>query len=98
MKKLVLEDRRYICRPKIPVLTLEYYLVETPDFPSTTYGIRIHSRSDFSHGPSIHAEEATGLSHSKQEVLHLLHLCIRYQVTPTDLFSALDILMNFPHS
>jgi hypothetical protein len=44
--------------------------------------------------PVIHAEEVCGLSPSAQEVLDLIRLCGHYRVTPTDLFSALDVLMS----
>jgi hypothetical protein len=44
--------------------------------------------------PTIHAEEVCGLSPSVQEVLDLIRLCGHYHVTPTDLFSALDVLMS----
>lgn len=73
---------------------IEYYMVETqgPGFP--VYGIRIHFLSGSSICSPIYVEEISNLSTSRYEVYQLLCLCSRYQVTPTDLFSALDLLIS----
>lgn len=94
MKHLKLHDAKTISLSTQSAIRLEYYLVETPVFPSPLYGIRIQSHPLNHENNLIHAEEIPNLSYSRQEVLQLLCHCIQYQVTPTDLIYALDILMN----
>lgn len=94
MKHLKLHDVQTISLPARTALRLEYYLVESSAACSCLYGIRIQSHPLSYTNDIIHAEEVPNLSYSRQEVFHLLSLCIQYQVTPTDLISALDVLMN----
>lgn len=93
MKLVKLQERISISVPDSPKLTLEYYLIETTLFHPSLYGIRIQSFHENYLSP-IHEEEVPNLSYSKQQVSHLLSLCIHYKVTPTDLLSSLDTLMN----
>lgn len=94
MKHLKLHDAKTISIPAKSSLRLEYYLVETSVFSSSLYGIRIQSYPLAHNNNLIHEEEVPNLSYSRQEVFQLLCLCIQYLVTPTDLISALDTLMN----
>lgn len=93
MKLVKLQKRISIPISGNSELMLEYYLVETNLFHSSLYGIRIQSFHENYLSP-IHEEEVSNLSYSRQQVNHLLSLCIQYEVTPTDLISALDTLMN----
>lgn len=93
MKKVQLQERVTIPVPGKPELMLQYYLIETTSSQLSLYGIRIQS-CQTNHLSSIQEEEVPNLSYCRHHVSHLLSLCIQYEVTPTDLISALDTLMN----
>ena len=74
-------------------LTLYYYLLKTVSEPESIYGIEVFS-SQSTNPPDTHSEEVQQISHSLTYVLSLLHACSSLYVTPTDLFSALDTLID----
>lgn len=88
-------DTRTVATSSGVVLTLHYYLLRTVSHSSTIYGIKVYSISD-TFQPNIHAEQVSKISHSLSKVSTLLDQCIQYLVTPTDLITALDTLMNEP--
>ena len=95
MKTLELKNKCTIGNPGEPVLYLEYYLVKNSSCSTPIYGIQIQSHTAASTFPIFYAEEVSHLSYSKSEASRLLSRCVRYQVTPTDLLSALDLLMDY---
>ena len=74
-------------------LTLYYYLLKTASEPGSIYGIEVYS-SPNSNPSDAHSEEVQRISHSLTYVLSLLHACSTLYVTPTDLFSSLDTLID----
>lgn len=94
MNHLKLQEKQKIPLPKDTFLCLEYYLVETSISSYFVYGIRIQAYHMTIPHSTIYAEEVSMLSYSQKEVISLISQCIQHQVTPTDLFSSLDILMN----
>lgn len=75
------------------LLTLHYYLVQEFYDPIPIYGIQIQSYWD-DNFQSIHVETIPHVSYSSDFVLELIQLCIKHLVTPTDLFSSFDVLMD----
>lgn len=86
-------DTRITATPSGTVLTLDYYLLKTISPSSIFYGIKICSKQPSPH-PYIHTEQVSNISNSMDDVSTLLHLCADHFVTPTDLITALDTLMN----
>lgn len=76
-------------------LILQYYLVESLYHHKKIYGIQIQSHQADDHA-SIHSERISNLSYSLSYVNHLIHKCMEYSVSPTDLFYSLDLLMESP--
>lgn len=75
------------------LLTIHYFLVQSLFQNKPIYGIQIQSY--WNHNlQSIHSEIIPHISYSSTYVNRLVQLCMTYSVTPTDLFSSLDILMD----
>lgn len=86
-------DTRTVITPSGILMTLDYYLLKTISRSSIFYGIKVCSKTS-SHQSNFHTEQVSNLTNSIADVSMLLQLCADYCVTPTDLFTALDTLMN----
>ncbi len=93
MLKLELQGSKRIFTQDNALLTLHYYLVQKFDDPTPIYGIQIQSYWD-DNCHSIYSETIPHVSYSVDFVLELIQLCIKHLVTPTDLFSSFDVLMD----
>ena len=93
MIQLELKGTKRIYTQDNSFLNLHYYLVQEFYDSNPIYGIQIQSywNNDFR---SIHSEIIPHISYSLDFVLQLIRLCIRHLVTPTDLFSSCDVLMD----
>lgn len=86
-------DTRTVITPSGSFMILDYYLLKTISRSSIFYGIKVCSKA--SSNPSHpHWEQVSHLTNSMEDISTLLKLCADYFVTPTDLFTALDTLMN----
>ena len=94
MVRIQLHDTRTISTSSGMFLTLHYYLLKNISRSYVTYGIKISSISDIPSKPDIHSEQVSNLSYSFTHTLALLDLCVEHLVTPTELFTSLDTLMN----
>lgn len=86
-------DTRVTTTPSGTLLTLDYYLLTTISHSSTFYGIKVCSKQPAPQ-PRFYTEQVSNISNSMDDVSTLLHLCADHFVTPTDLITALDTLMN----
>lgn len=86
-------DTRVTATPSGTILTLDYYLLKTISRSSIFYGIKVCSKQPAPQS-HIYTEQVSNISNSMDDVSTLLHLCADHFVTPTDLITALDTLMN----
>lgn len=88
---LELKSIRSVCTKETDSLSLSYYLVTSFYQTRPVYGIQIQSASP---AGLIHCETISRISYSKSYTNHLIDCCIKHLVTPTDMFSSIDLLMN----
>ena len=84
---------KHIYTQDISFLSIHYFLVHSICYTESIYGIQILScrDHDLRH---IHSETIHHISYSPEYVLKIIQLCMDYLVTPTDLFSSVDALMD----
>ncbi len=93
MRCLELKGTHNVPLPGTSSLILRYYLV-TSDYQNVPiYGIQIQSQCN-NNSNIVHSETIPHLSYSISYVNTLIEYCKYYYVTPTDMLSALDCLMN----
>ena len=75
------------------LLSIHYFLVHEIYNQKPIYGLQILTciDQDLHH---IHSETVPHVSYSPDYVVKLIQLCMEHTVTPTDLFSSVDILMD----
>ena len=93
-KRLIFKRRLF--SPDGTPLTLCYYLLSQLSLygPHTVYGIQVFSYSENTLHPNSHFEEISNFSYSETDTLKLLTLCYHHLVTPTDLYSSVDLLID----
>ncbi|MBE5955788.1 MAG: hypothetical protein E7253_04985 [Lachnospiraceae bacterium] len=93
MMNLNLTGSKHLYTQEKSILSLYYYLTHEVSDQIPVYGIQIVScrNHDFKH---IHAETIPHISYSREFVVQLIQHCMNHHVTPTDLFSSVDILMD----
>ena len=93
MKRLELKGSRHIYTQDNSLLSIHYFLVHNLSNQIPIYGIQILSCRNHDSG-QIHSEIIPHISYSHDYTMQLLQLCMKHLVTPTDLFSSADILMD----
>lgn len=91
MINLELKGIKTICTQESSCLSLSYYLVTSFYQNRPIYSIQIHSTDTTG---LIHVETTPYISYSKSYVNHIIGSCMEYLVTPTDMLSSIDLLMN----
>lgn len=84
---------RHVYTPDESILSIYYFLIQDFYNGLPIYGIQILSCRDNS-ADQLHLETIPYLSYSKKYVQKILCLCMEYCVTPTDLFTSVDTLMD----
>ena len=93
MTQLELKGSKHIYTQDNSLLSIHYFLVQELSNPDPIYGIQILSCRN-QDPRQIHSETIPHVSFSPDYTKKLLQLCMEYLVTPTDLFSSADILMD----
>ena len=84
---------RRMFHPNQRPLLIYYYLTVSYDGPIPIYGIRIQSHAE-DHPQLLHCETILDISDSKNDTCALIELCMQHAVTPTDLLSSIDLLIE----
>lgn len=93
MMHLELKGSKHIYTQDNSLLSIHYFLVQELYNQNPIYGIQILSCRNHDYR-NIHSETIRQVSYAPDFVLKLIQLCMEYIVTPTDLFSSADILMD----
>ena len=90
---LELKGSKHIYTQDNSLLSIHYFLVHELYNQDPIYGIQILTcqNQDYRH---IHSETIRHVSYSPDFMIQFIQLCMDYLVTPTDLFSSADILMD----
>lgn len=93
MMNLELKGSKHIYNQENSPLSLHYFLTSEFYNQNLIYGIQILSCRDHNIR-QIHSETLHPISYSPDYVLNMIQLCMENLVTPTDLFSSADTLMD----
>ncbi len=93
MLNVELKGSKHIFTQDNSFLSIYYFLVQTLSTPDPIYGIQILSCRNHD-SRQIHSETIPHISYSKNYTTQFIQLCMKHLVTPTDLFSSADILMD----
>lgn len=95
MTYLELKGSKHVYTQDNSLLSIHYFLVRHICAEHPVYGIQISScrNQDYRH---IHVETIPNISYSLDYVNRLIEACMEHLVTPTDLFSSVDLLMDIP--
>ena len=93
MTYLELKGSKHIYTQDNSLLSIHYFLVHELSNHTPIYGIQILTCRNYDYG-QIHSEIIPHISYSQDYTTQLLQLCMKHLVTPTDLFSSADILMD----
>ena len=93
MMNLELKGSKYVFTQENTSLSIHYFLTSELYHHVPIYGIQILTcpNHDFR---QIHSETIRYVSYSPDFVNNLIQLCMKNLVTPTDLFSSVDTLMD----
>ena len=93
MTHLELKGSKHIYTQDNSLLSIYYFLVQELSNSEPIYGIQILTCRN-QDPRQIHTETISHVSFSPDYTIKLIQLCMKHLVTPTDLFSSADILMD----